>query len=168
MAKRYRRTIVDVFQKRDVPLAQFPVGEGPPVYVTAFGPEWTRLAIGQGVGFELADQAGGAFAWGLTSTLVAIWVHALRDGSARAFCQHLPHGPIDPSTHAHACAEIGFDRFGDPLSLRVVLAGRRDVTEDDERPFVRLGVLPDRLITYSNALLSQFGVSRRGFVGEAG
>ena len=72
-----------------------------------------------------------------------------------------------PFTH-RACDEIGFSRDNDPRLLRVLIASQRTITEQDERAFLLLGVLPDQLYTYSNSLLTQFGVSRRGCAGEAG
>ena len=168
MPRRYRRTEVDVFQKRDISIPLFPIGEGSPIFLSIRGSAWVRLAPGQGTILSFDGEDGGAFAWGVTTTLVAIWVYSPPQGVERAYCHHLSTGPIDPLVHQAALAELGCGPTADPHRLRVLLAGRREVVESDERPFLRLGVRPDRLITYSNAFLTQFGVSRRGCVGEAG
>ena len=136
--------------------------------MTIAGPDWVCLSPGQGARVPFSGDDGGAFAWGLISTLAAVWIHSPPGEIEQAFCQHLPAGPISPAVHHRACDEIGFSRDNDPRLLRVLIASQRTITEQDERAFLLLGVLPDQLYTYSNSLLTQFGVSRRGCAGEAG
>jgi hypothetical protein len=60
------------------------------------------------------------------------------------------------------CGEHALDR------LYVVLASGREVTPEEESAVLHFGIHADKVFTYSNALLSQFGASGLGVVGEAG
>jgi hypothetical protein len=167
MPRRYRRTETAMFQTRDIPVSKFPEGEGPPVYITVRGPDWTRLAPGQGALVPHSGGHGGAYAWGLVKTVVAVWIHMPSDGPAASYCQHLLPGRLVPGLHDRACAEIGWTERREASSLWVVLGSHMASTEAYEEAFLGLGVLDNRLLVYVNASVPQFGVSARGCVGEA-
>ncbi len=166
MPRRYRRASIEIFERRDVPFRQFPEGEGAPLLMSAKHGEWRRLGFGEAHRVDLGDESGGAYAFGLIRSLVVILVYLPDGGPGRAFCYHAPLGPLSPQIFAAALESL--ECTGQyQHHLYVVLASGRDVTREDETAVLQLGVHDDKLFTYSNALLAQFGVSSRGFVGEA-
>lgn len=168
VTRRYRRGPLEMFERRDIPFRDFPSGDGPPLYMSIGKGEWRRLGLAEGhvVRLEDAEPAGGAFAFGLTTTLAIVWIHAPADGPGIAYCYHAPPGPLHAWAHQTALATVGCVRR-DSEHLYVFVAAKREVTEEEEKFFLAQGVRPDRLFTYSNSFLPQFGVSARGYVGEA-
>jgi hypothetical protein len=167
MPRRYTRTETAMFQTRDVPVPEFPTGEGPPVYITVRGPNWTRLPPGQGVLVTHAGGHGGAYGWGLVRTVVAVWVHLPVGAPGVSYCHHLPPGRLTPGLHERACEAIGWSARREASALWVVLGSHLVGTEAYENAFLSLGVPHERLLVYANASVPQFGVSVRGCVGEA-
>jgi hypothetical protein len=156
-----------MFETRDIPLSDLPEGEGPPIFMTAKHGHWTRLGFGQGQLVPFSGEPGGAYAFGLVKSVVVIWVYLPPDGPGRAYCYHAPLGLLAPRIHQVALAGLECDEHYAAF-LHVVIASGRDVTPEEEAAIVRFGVHPDRVYAYSNAWLSQFGVSNAGCVGEAG
>lgn len=165
MARRYRRTTVETMQRLDVPLREFPSGEGPPLMVRRGPGEWTRLGLNRRAEVEFAPGGGGAFAFGLARSRAVVWVRFLPGGAGSAFCYHAPPGPFDTRVHDEACLRVGWAPT-DASSLWVVLAARGEVEPWLEGVFEARGVAPDRILTYSGCWVPQFGVSATGCVGE--
>ena len=166
MTRRYSRGELEMFERRDIPFRDFPAGEGPPIYMSISRGEWHRLGPGQGQAVSMDDPEGGAFAYGLVTTIAVVWIHAPPVGPGVAYCYHAPPGPLDARAHEVALGTVGCAR-SDSEHLYVVLAARRELTQDEERFFLGQGVRSDRLFTYSNLFLPQFGISAQGYVGEA-
>ena len=156
-----------MFEKRDVPFLEFPRGEGPPILMSVKYGSWARLGFGQGHLVPFSGEAGGAFAFGLTKSVVVIWVHLPREGEGGAYCYHAPLGPLTPRAHSEALRQLDCGEHASEC-LYVVLASGREVTPDEEASVLHFGIHADKIFTYSNALLSQFGASSSGYVGEAG
>ncbi len=150
-----------------MPFLDFPVGEGPPLLLSANRGRWDRLGFGQARLVEFGSDPGGAFAFGLVDSVVVIWMHLPEFGPGGAYCYHAPLGPIGTHVQARAVMELGCDP-GRPDRLYAVIASGRDVTADEERVLLQAGIHDDKLFVYSGAFLSQFGVSSVGIVGEAG
>jgi hypothetical protein len=157
-----------MFERRDIPFLDFPAGEGPPLYMTISRGEWHRLGPGQAhaVSLEEPEGEGGAFAFGLSTTVAVVWIHTPPDGPGVAYCYHAPPGPLDARAHEVALAAVGCARI-ESEHLYVVVAAMHRLTTEDEGFFLAQGVRTDRLFTYSNSFLPQFGVSAQGYVGEA-
>jgi hypothetical protein len=156
-----------MFETRDIPFRDFPQGEGPPVFMTAKHGRWERLGFGQGRLVPFSGEPGGAFAFGLVKSVVVIWVYLPPDEPGRAYCYHSPLGALTPQVHHEALARLDCGEHHQPF-LYVVLGSGRKVTLEEESAVLRFGVHADKVFTYSYALLSQFGVSTAGCVGEAG
>ncbi|MEJ2206255.1 MAG: hypothetical protein P8170_19360 [Gemmatimonadota bacterium] len=156
-----------MFETRDLPFHELPEGEGPPILLTAKHGDWTRLGFGQGRLVRFSEDPGGAFAFGLLQSVVLIWVYLPPDEPGRAYCYHAPLGPLTPQIHRAALAALECAEHAHAF-LHVVIASGREITPEEEAAVLRFGVRADRVYTYSNALLSQFGVSHAGCVGEAG
>lgn len=166
MPKRYRRTTIALMERRDVPLHEFPRGEGPPIFVTAKHGVWQRLGFGQGQLVPFTGELGGAYAFGLIRSMVVIWIHVPPGRPGTAYCYHAPLGPLDGRIHAQAVSAIECGQHCED-HLYVVLASARDVTQEEEGYFLQRGVHPEKVITYSNCLIPQFGIGHSGFFGEA-
>lgn len=164
MTRRYRREALEVFERSNVAVRDFPVGGGPPLYVNARLAEWRALGFGERVLVRF-DGKGGAYAHGMVRSRVIVWARFTPEGVAGAYCLHAPPGPLPPSVHDEALARLNY-RPGRDEQLYVVIASRSDVTEAEERFFTSRGVPERNLFTYSNSFLPQFGVSGNGFVGE--
>jgi hypothetical protein len=166
MPRRYQRTSIELFERRDVPFREFPEGAGPPILMSAKHGEWRRLGFGEAQAVEFGDEPGGAFAFGLIGSVVVIWMYLPEGGPGRAYCYHAPAWPLSPQVHAAALRSL--ECAGQyQHHLYVVLASGREITRREEAAVLQLGIHDDKLFTYSNALLAQFGVSNRGLVGEA-
>ena len=161
------RTSLALFETRDVPLADFPEGEGPPVLMSAHRGEWSRLGFGESALVEFGDEPGGAFAFGLVRSVVVIWIYMPEDGPGRAYCYHAPVGPLGHHLHAMARTRLDADPAR-PERVYGVLASARPVTPVEEAAMLAGGIHDDKLFVYSGAYLAQFGVSSAGTVGEAG
>ena len=167
MTRRYVRTTIEPFQRVHVPLLEFPSGEGPPLYISIARGPWQRLGLGQGALVTFGTEGGGgAFAWGMTSSRVFVWVRVAA-GGGRAYCLHVGPGPLDPSAVTRALAALGCDAPSERQELYVVVASTQAVSPADEAAVRAHGVRPERIFTYSGSFLTQFGVSANGCVGEA-
>lgn len=156
-----------MFETRDVPFQDLPEGEGPPILMTAKHGDWARLGFGQAHLVRFSEELGGAFAFGLLKSVVVIWVYLPPAEPGRAYCYHAPLGALGPQVHQTALAMMECGKHHHAF-LHVVIASGREIGTEEENAVIRFGVHPDRVYTYSNALLSQFGVSNSGCVGEAG
>lgn len=167
MTRRYVRTTLETFQRVHVPLQQFPTGEGPPFYITTTRGTWRRLALGEGALVALeGEAAGGAFAWGMTSTRVFVWIRAAA-GGGNAYCLHAGLGPLDPAAVTRALRALECETAAERQELYAVVASRQSVSSADETALRTHGLRPERIFTYSGCFLTQFGVSANGCVGEA-
>ncbi|MDH3457703.1 MAG: hypothetical protein OER90_12770 [Gemmatimonadota bacterium] len=166
MTRRYNRNTTSLAERVDTHIEDFPQGDGPPLYLTTKYGAWKRLGPGQGHLVPVGRPEGGAFAFGLTTTAVFIWAYLPADAPGSAYCYHGPRGPVDPRIHTTALAQVGCRNVGSS-DLYVVIASHRGVESFEERFFLDQGVQEDRVFAYSNCLLSQFGISATGCVGEA-
>lgn len=169
MPRRYRRSGVAMFERAAVAVQDFPSGEGPPLYLSVSFAECAALGPGQGALVPF-DGTGGAVCHGLHASravvLVRLGAEVEEGTTGAAYCLHTPSGPLDPAPLNRALDLLGRPPPGVD-DLFVVVATRGQVPEADERALVSLGVSPDRVFTYSNCHLPQFGVSGHGRVGEA-
>ena len=95
-----------MFETRDIPLHDFPEGEGPPIFMTAKHGTWARLGFGQGQLVRFSEEPEGAYAFGLVKSVVVIWVYLPPDAPGRAYCYHAPLGALTPRVHHMALAEL--------------------------------------------------------------
>jgi hypothetical protein len=161
--RRYLRASTSLLERTDTPLLEFPEGEGPPLFLSSSFAHWTSLAPGQGQRLVLDRARGGVYASGLVGSTCALWV--LLSGDTRAaYCFHAVGSELDPRAHTDALRILGGVNASE---VYVVLAARHTIERRHEQFFSLRGVRHDRIFTYSNALLPQFGMSARGCVGEA-
>lgn len=165
MPRRYIRATNSLQERTNTLLAEFPDGEGPPLFLSSSFADWTTVAPGQGARLALDGGRGGVYASGLVGSTAVIWALLSNEaGASAAYCYHAVGNVLDPRVHGEAIKALG---GVNAFELFVVLAAHHGVAEGQERFFTLRGVRHDRVFTYSNALLPQFGISAKGCVGEA-
>ena len=165
MPRRYIRATDALQERTNTSLVEFPHGEGPPLFLSSSFADWTTVAPGQGAHLALDGGRGGVYASGLVGSTAVIWALLSNNaGESAAYCYHAVGNTLDPRAHGEAIRALG---GVNTFELFVVLAARHGVAEGQERFFTQRGVRHDRVFTYSNALLPQFGISAKGCVGEA-
>lgn len=166
MLRRYRRVPGSPSARQNVPLWELPVGEGPSVLLMIGGMSWPRL--GPGMGALVGGQRGvaGALAFGLSRDLAVIWAVRAPSDSFSAYLYHATPGPIPSPLHSRALGVLGLDARA-ARSVYVLLASQREISDAEGEIFLKLGVNRERLLLYSGAIIPQFGVSSRGWAGEA-
>lgn len=165
MPRRYRRTTLQLFEQMNIPVLEFPQGEGPPVYVSLPSGNWTGLGLGVGARIPFEKGGGGAMAFGLVRSKAVVWVY-FGEGPGAAYCHHAPPGPLNLMVHEEALRQVECPQ-GRHDELYVVIASPGEVEERDEHFFLAQGVRPERILTYSHCFIPQFGVAETGCVGEA-
>jgi hypothetical protein len=152
-------------ERTNTSLVEFPHGEGPPLFLSSSFADWATVAPGQGAHLALDGGRGGVYATGLVGSTAVIWALLSNNAEERAaYCYHAVGNTLDPRAHGEAIHALG---GVNAFELFVVLAARHGVAEGQERFFTTRGVRHDRVFTYSNGLLPQFGISAKGCVGEA-